>query len=238
MTKSSGSQPEPEQQIEPLLIQAKKQIAEYKLTTPSGDNAVETLRQALQLAPNSKDILDTLAAIVQKYGELAQKEQRNNNFSKEEKRVNQGLQIAREFHLPTKKLEILRQTIQSARRVYPQFSKYLSAASKALSNNNPAAAEKFLAKADPLARKYSFSQQELEQISDQIHRRKQVLAEYKKYISLARQGYEHNDLAAGRQYLNHAAAIAGEQNLPTEELDRLRIKLNRKPKRHHFFGTF
>ncbi len=59
------------QRIPTLLSQARRALAQDRLTLPSGDNAVRYAQQILDLAPGHPDALRVLEEVVQRYGLIA-----------------------------------------------------------------------------------------------------------------------------------------------------------------------
>ena len=79
--------------LEPLLIQAKTQLAHEKLIQPKGDNAYETYQQILTLAPNNAQAKAGLVKIAQRYFFEAKKASVARQWEESLKIIKQGLSV-------------------------------------------------------------------------------------------------------------------------------------------------
>jgi tetratricopeptide (TPR) repeat protein len=99
-----------------LFQQADRQIKEYKLTTPPGNNAIETLRQVLSIDPDELQFNRRMNEVVNAYCGLGEKEARKRQFEKAVKRYQQGKAIAQEFHLSRQVIDSLDQRIMEIKK--------------------------------------------------------------------------------------------------------------------------
>ncbi len=96
-----------EQKIVQLLQQSNLQIREYRLASPPGNNAVETLRKIFFISPDDQRVYSNLSEVVAAYRRLGKKESERGKFDKAEQRFQQGKKIAEEFNLPRKEIDSL-----------------------------------------------------------------------------------------------------------------------------------
>jgi hypothetical protein len=100
-----------ENRLRQLLTQADRQIKAYRLATPAGNNAVETLKKVLLIVPGDLRVQNRVSEIVAAYTRLGEKEAARYRFDKAGQRFQQGKKIAEEFHLPQKEIDSLDQLL-------------------------------------------------------------------------------------------------------------------------------
>lgn len=76
----SGSTTPPMQSVQPLLDQARRQLAAKRLTTPPGDNAYETLSHLRAIAPNMPEVGQLLSTLENTYRRWAAMAERDGNW--------------------------------------------------------------------------------------------------------------------------------------------------------------
>ena len=82
-----------EQQLEVLFLRAEEQVRAQRLTTPKGNNALETYREILQLKPEHKEALDGIQQLKTQYVQLAEKVKRQGEWEKADDYYEKALSI-------------------------------------------------------------------------------------------------------------------------------------------------
>jgi len=82
------------QRVAELLSQAERQLAAKQLTTPPGDNALESYRQVLQRVPGHEEAQKGIERITGRYQAWAKHDQRRGNWDRAEAHLKKGLAIA------------------------------------------------------------------------------------------------------------------------------------------------
>jgi hypothetical protein len=94
---SAGRPPTPETigpvELAELLARARQQMKALALTTPAGDNALETLQRVLAAMPSQPDALQGIHDIASKYAELAAQAKRRGEHDLAKRYVNKGLHV-------------------------------------------------------------------------------------------------------------------------------------------------
>lgn len=109
-----------DKQINALLEEAQEHIKNFRVTVPKGNNAVETLRKVLQIAPENRAANEMLQNIVAGYASLGEGALGENNIRKANLLYEQGKKIADEFHLPMDKLDTLSDHIAEKQPTTPK----------------------------------------------------------------------------------------------------------------------
>ena len=85
--------PPPPDPVATLLSKARKQERENKLTTPSGDNALETYQEVLQLAPGQAAALAGVRRIKEHYLQRGKKAEEGKEWKKAQTNYQEALEI-------------------------------------------------------------------------------------------------------------------------------------------------
>ncbi len=80
-------------QVAQLLEQAESQLAAWRLTTPSKDNAWESYQQVLALEPGNPKAKAGLVRIAERYAKLARRRQKAGELEKTQEYIARGLQV-------------------------------------------------------------------------------------------------------------------------------------------------
>ena len=82
-----------QQQLQTLLNRAREQVAAKRMTTPAGNNALETYRAILQLEPNHAEALAGLAGIKEQYIQWAEDARQQQDWDKAETFYERALRV-------------------------------------------------------------------------------------------------------------------------------------------------
>ena len=82
-----------QQRVSKLLTSAEKALAQYRLTTPSGDNAHHYYEEVLVLDPGNKSALAGIDHIVEQYSKMAKAELGTGDYRKADAYVSRGLTV-------------------------------------------------------------------------------------------------------------------------------------------------
>ncbi|HID72356.1 TPA: hypothetical protein EYP38_00310, partial [Candidatus Micrarchaeota archaeon] len=102
-------QQQQEQAVERLLALARAQIDADQLLAPDGDNAVNSLRQVLALAPDQKQALASLDIIAERFAKRATQALAANDEDLTREIIDQGLAISASHPQLLKQQDVLRQ---------------------------------------------------------------------------------------------------------------------------------
>ncbi len=80
--------------VQQLLASAEKDIEEYRLSSPSGNNAVEKYRSILELSPGNAAALQGLEKVATRYAHMAQTAIGDNRLDEAERYLRQGVELA------------------------------------------------------------------------------------------------------------------------------------------------
>lgn len=131
-----------DQKIANLLANAQRQLADYRLSSPAGDNCYETYRQILSIDPSNRAAESLLKKIGEAYRKLATTEQTQGQFQKGLMHVEKGLSLLpRDKSLLALQVELKAQLTKQTRRLAQQArqlekQKHMRAAEQATMEKN------------------------------------------------------------------------------------------------------
>jgi serine/threonine protein kinase len=82
-----------DRRMERFLMQARRSLEAYRLTSPSGNNALYYYRKVQKIDPKNKEVRRGYYNIATRYGWLAKKEMKRFNYEKAKRYVEKGLTI-------------------------------------------------------------------------------------------------------------------------------------------------
>jgi tetratricopeptide (TPR) repeat protein len=91
-TAASSDSPK-NRQVDRYLASARTALAEYRLTTPRGNNARFYLRRALDLAPDNREAQQGLDAVADTYADLVEGALDRFDYSKAKRYLGRGLSV-------------------------------------------------------------------------------------------------------------------------------------------------
>lgn len=131
-----------DQKIAKLLAKAQRQLADYRLSSPAGDNCYATYRQILSIDPYNRAAESLLKKIGGAYRELVMAEQAQGQFQKGLMHVEKGLALLpRDKALLALQIELKAQLTKQTRRLAQQArqiekQKHIRAAEQATMEKN------------------------------------------------------------------------------------------------------
>ncbi|MEH6579119.1 MAG: SUMF1/EgtB/PvdO family nonheme iron enzyme [Amphritea sp.] len=84
---------EREARVAELLAQAEQQIKNHQLSQPAGNNAFETLKEVLKLAPEDSRAMQSLQQIADSYAQLAREQLDQGRYAQSEVLIGRGLAV-------------------------------------------------------------------------------------------------------------------------------------------------
>ena len=105
--------PDTAAEMQVLLDQAAEHIKFSRLTSPPGNNAVDSLRRAWKLKPGNFIVQQKLTLVVQSLLKSGKEEVNNNHFKEAIEQYRQGIALSDEFSLAIQNKELFRRAIVS-----------------------------------------------------------------------------------------------------------------------------
>jgi hypothetical protein len=226
--------------ISQILATAEEQITARKLTSPAGDNAVETLRQGLAESSDNQDILNKLVEIVHIYAVLAESALKHNKFNDADRHLRRGFAVAREFSLPQNRLKQLARKIDKSRK--SQYNMLILSATKACNQGEAVSCENYAKMAGKLAATHGIPVQKTKDLFKKARKLKNEKKLFEAKLATARQACNQGELETCDINFNAAREIALKNNFKSNALGQLQEQLTalkeKKKKKRRIIGTF